>query len=548
MDFAGGISGFIAGIGAFLTSLPNRMVLGIWHIVWPKQSRRRYRTALLAVFLLAIIAANFDYPKYWNKFADWANPKLDVIDMPESVRKLDQWYILKRADDILNVPRFSGMPFSLGLDLQGGLHLIYRADLSDILPKDYDEAMQGLRDVIERRVNIFGVREPQVFTQKVGGDHRLVVELAGVRDFNKAIEVIGQTPFLEFRELRSKDEQKRIFREFFDALENAQEVKDEQLEEACDNPNPDLLFLFAQTGKDDPCFMSITPTSLTGKYLKKSGLQFDPNTNQPVVALELDSEGAAIFEDVTGRNVDKPLAIYMDGVLINWPRVQEKISGGSAQITGFNVEGAKTIARNLSAGALPVPITLIAQQQIGASLGEESLQASFRAGIIGFIAVILFMIILYKVSGILAATALFIYIVLNLAIFKMMPVTLTLPGIAGIILSIGMAVDANILVFERLREELGGNKEQAISDKQDFLFALHRAFERAWLSIRDGNLTTLLTGFILFWFSTSFVKGFALTLNIGVITSMFSAMIVTKYLMRLVGEGRLGKIKWLWVR
>jgi len=545
MGLAGGIAQSFARVGGFLTSLPNKIILTIWRIIWPKQSRRRYRTALLAVFLLTVFALNVDYPKYWNKFADWANPKLDAIDMPEAVRKLDQWYILKKADDILNVPRFANVPFSLGLDLQGGLHLIYRADLSDVLPKDYEEAMQGLRDVIDRRVNLFGVREPQVFIQEAGGDRRLVVELAGVRDFNKAIEVIGQTPFLEFRELRPKDEQKRILREFFTTLEGGAEVKDEQLEKACDSPNPDLFVVFTQSGREDPCFMQITPASLTGKYLEKSGLQFDPNTNQPVVALELDSEGAAIFEEVTGRNVGKPLAIYLDGVLINWPRVQEKISGGNAQITGFNIEGAKTIARNLNAGALPVPITLISQQLIGASLGEKSLQKSISAGMIGFAAVIIFLIILYKLSGILAAIALMIYIVLLLALFKIVPVTLTLPGIAGLILSIGMAVDANVLVFERLREELSSRKE---SPGADFLFALSRAYERAWPAVRDGNISTLITCAILFLFSASFIKGFALTLGLGILMSMFCAMIVTRYLMRLLGEGRLGNKKWLWVR
>jgi len=263
LGFAGGISGAIARCAGFLGALPSKAILLVWHIIWPRQSRRRYRTALLAVFLLAIISANLDYPKYWNKFADWTNPKLDAIDMPESARKLDRWYVLKKADHILNVPRFFNVPFSLGLDLQGGLHLIYRADLSNVSAMDYDEAMSGLRDVIERRVNLFGVREPQVFAQKVGGDRRLVVELAGVRDFNKAIEIIGQTPFLEFRELRPLDEQKTMLKEFLSGLEGGGEIKDEQLEKVCANPSPDFLVVFGQSGREDPCFMPIAPTSLT---------------------------------------------------------------------------------------------------------------------------------------------------------------------------------------------------------------------------------------------------------------------------------------------
>lgn len=544
VGFTGGILLFITRSGGFLVAIPNRIILGLLHFVWPRQARRRYRTVLLAVFLLTILAANFDYPKYWDKFANFTNTKLDTIDMPENMRKLDRWYILKRADDILNIPRFPTVPFSLGLDLQGGLDLIYLADLSDVEPKNYEDAMQGLRDVIERRVNLFGVREPQVFTQKVAGDYRLVVELAGIRDFNKAIEIIGQTPFLEFRELRASEDQKRILKEFFADLEGGEEVKGEQLEKVCDNPNPQFLGLIAQAGKEDPCFMAIAPTALTGQYLKNASLKFDVNTNQPTVALALDETGASIFEEVTARNVSKPLAIYLDGILINWPRVQEKISGGNAQITGFNIEGAKTIARSLNAGALPVPIGLISQQSIGASLGEESIQESLRAGIIGLVAVAIFMITLYKLSGFLSVLALLIYLVLLLALFKIMAVTLTLPGIAGIILSLGMAVDANVLVSERLREEFSRNKGKG----GEFLYMINNAYERAWPSIRDGNFSTLLTCTILFWFSTSFIKGFALTLGLGITISMFSAMVITRYMMRLLGEGRLSRHPWLWNR
>jgi protein-export membrane protein SecD len=527
-----------------LALIPGRIISGIWYFVWPRQSRRRYRTALLAVFLFAFLGFNLDYPKLWNSFADWYNPKLDGIDLPESVRRLDKWYILKYADDVLNVPRFMDTPFSKGLDLEGGIHLIYDADLSQVESGNHKEAMGGLRDVIERRVNLFGVREPNVLVEKGGDGYRLVVELAGITDFSKAIELIGATPFLEFKEERPDDEKVRILRK---TLTDETKFQNAELLSACANVNPELIIAITQSQGEDPCFKSTAPP-LTGKYLKNASLQFDPNTNQPVVSLELDDTGAKIFEDVTGRNISKPIAIYLDNILINWPRVQEKISGGRAQITGFNIEGAKVLARNLSAGALPVPISLISQQSIGASLGEESLQKSLRAGVVGSIAVALFMIILYRVSGLLAVVALFIYIVLNLAIFKLMPVTLTLPGIAGIILSIGMAVDANILVFERLREEFGNKNKDGVFDKQEFLLALNRAYERAWLSIRDGNFTTLLTGFILFWFSTSFIKGFALTLSIGVLTSMFSAMVVTRYLMRLVGEGRLGKKTWVWIR
>ena len=532
---------------------PSKLFAGIRYFVWPRQSRRRYRTAIFAVFLFAFFAANLDSPKYWDSFADWANPKLDAIDLPEGVRRLDKWYILKTADDILNIPHFLNIPFSKGLDLKGGIHLIYQADLSQVQTGDYGEAMEGLRDVIERRVNLFGVREPQVFVQRAGDDYRLVVELAGITDFNRAIKLIGQTPYLEFKEERPREDQKRILREFF-AKQNTQvdaQITDEQLAGYCTSIDPDFIRVVQQSGAEDPCFQSTSPP-LTGKYLKNSTIQFDYTTNVPIVGLELDNAGSKIFEEVTGRNIGKPLAIYLDGILINFPTVQQQISGGSAQITGFDIEGAKLLTRNLNAGALPVPMTLISQTSIGASLGEESLQASLRAGVVGFIAVMIFMVLLYRVSGFLGVVALIIYLVSLLAIFKLIPVTLTLPGIAGLILSLGMAVDANILVFERLREEMLSASAKGVKDKgrneQDFLLILNRAYARAWPSIRDGNASTLITCVILFWFSTSFIKGFALTLGIGVVVSMFSAMIVTRYLMRLVGEGRWGKKIKIWIR
>jgi len=528
-------------ISAGISNFPNKIILGVVRFIWPKDRRRRYRSGILAVFFVAFLAGNLDYPKYWNSFAEWANPKLDAIDMPESVRKLDRWYALKKADDILNIPKFFNLPFSLGLDLQGGLHLIYRADLSQVNPDNYREAMGGLKDVIERRVNLFGVREPQVLIQERGGDYRLVIELAGVRDFNKAIELIGETPYLEFKEEISKEESIGILRNVFSSKES---VTDEQLAQACVNLNPELVVAVIQIKGEDPCFKSVVPSPLTGQYLEKASMQFDPNTNQPIVLLELNDEGAVIFQELTARNIQKRVAIYLDGIPINWPVVQQEIAGGSAQISGFNIEEAKILSRNLNAGALPVPISLVSQQSIGASLGEESLSKSLRAGIAGVIAIILFMVLVYRVSGVFGVLALIIYIVLLLAIFKIIPITLTLPGIAGLILSIGMAVDANILVFERLREEISRAKD----GKVDFLLVLSHAYERAWTSIRDGNVSTLITCAILFWFSTSFIKGFALTLGIGVATSMFSAMIVTKYLMRLVGEGRLGKKLRLWVR
>lgn len=545
-----GIANFFNSGGRFLISVPGILISGsvnvIRYFVWPKERRRRYRTVLFTVFLFAFLAANLDYPIYWNRFADWANPKLDAVDMPDSVRRLDRWGALRTLDEALNLPYFWDVPFSQGLDLRGGIHLIYSADLSGVRSRDRGESMDGLRDVIERRVNLFGVREPQVVVENANGEYRLIVELAGIQDFNTAIDIIGQTPYLEFKELREFEDQKRILEQVVQG-----ELTDKGFENICANATPELIRLATQETGEDPCF---TSTGLTGKYLKSATVQFSGGgggggssvgPSQPIISLELDDEGSKIFEEVTERNIGKPLAIYLDGILRSAPTIQNKISGGRAQITGFDIEQSKQIARDLNAGALPVPINLISQQSIGASLGEESLRDSLRAGILGAIAVIIFMITIYRLSGFLAVISLGIYLSLFLAILKLIPVTLTLPGIAGLILSIGMAVDANILVFERLREEM---TKETQTEGNDFLLMLNHAYERAWSSIRDGNISTLLTSGILFWFSTSFIKGFALTLGIGILVSMFSVMIVTKYLMRFAGEGRFGKKIALWIR
>ena len=541
-----GIANFFNLGGQFFISVPVILIGGsvnvIRYFVWPKERRRRYRTVLFTVFLFAFLAANLDYPIYWNRFADWANPKLDAVDMPDSMRRLDRWGVLKTLDETLNLPYFWDVPFSQGLDLRGGIHLIYSADLSGVKRSDRGESMDGLRDVIERRVNLFGVSDPQVVVENTNGEYRLIVELAGVQDFSSAIDIIGQTPYLEFKELREFEDQKRILQQVVQG-----ELTDKGFENICANVTPELIRLAIQETGEDPCFIS---TGLTGKYLKSATVQFSGGgssvgPSQPIISLELDDEGSKIFEEITERNIGKPLAIYLDGILRSAPTIQDKISGGRAQITGFDIEQSKQIARDLNAGALPVPINLISQQSIGASLGEESLRDSLRAGILGAIAVIIFMITIYRLSGFLAVISLGIYLSLFLAILKLIPVTLTLPGIAGLILSIGMAVDANILVFERLREEM---TKKTQTEGNDFLLMLNHAYERAWSSIRDGNISTLLTSGILFWFSTSFIKGFALTLGIGILVSMFSVMIVTRYLMRFAGEGRFGKKIALWIR
>ncbi len=413
----------------------------------------------------------------------------------------------------LKLPGIPEIPFKLGLDLQGGTHLVYEADLSNIEKKDYSSSLQGLRDVIERRVNLFGVQEPVVQTQQKAGHHRLIVELAGVTDPAQAIEEIGKTPFLEFRE--QKENYEEIVEKNREAIEAGEEGAEIEIE--------------------DP----FRATLLTGKYLEKAELSFDKTTYQPLVLLEFNGEGAKIFGDLTSKNIGKPLAIYIDGLPISIPIVQEEISGGKAQITGrFTIQEAKELARNLNAGALPVPVNLISQQSVGPTLGKISLEKSLKAGIFGLIGVIIFLIFFYRFPGFISAVTLAIYVALILALFKLIPVTLTLAGIGGFILSIGMAIDANILIFSRMREELRGGRI--------FSIAVEEGFRRAWPSIRDGNITTLIVALILFGFGTSFVKGFAFTLTIGILMSMFSAIIITKNFLRVFQGTKLEKVKFLW--
>jgi len=379
----------------------------------------------------------------------------------------------------------------LGLDLQGGTHLVYEGDLKDIDADAAKDAMNSVRDVIERRVNAFGVSEPLV---QVSGNNRIIVELPGVKDINEAIKLIGQTPFLEFRE---------------------------------ENPTPPEVTPDADgnvTLEADDLFL---PTELTGKQLKRATLAFDPNTGVPEVQLAFDAEGTKLFADLTARNVGKRIAILLDGQVLSAPTVQTSITNGIAVITGqFTVQEARELITRLNSGALPVPIKLISQENVGATLGTQSVQKSVAAGIIGFIFVALFMIIYYRLPGLLAVLALAIYTFIALALFKLFGITLTLAGIAGFILSIGMAVDANVLIFERMKEELrkGKTLHQAIED----------GFARAWLSVRDSNFSSLITTFILGYFGSSIVRGFAIALSIGILVSMFTAISVTRTFLRLL--------------
>lgn len=439
------------------------------------------------VILVAIFLAFFIYPPSWNKAADLFNTKF------------------KLQGSSYKIPHFFKTPsFRLGLDLLGGTHLVYKANLFQIANQKPEEAMAGVRDVIERRVNLFGVAEPLV---QIEGRDRLVVELAGIKDVNIAIQLIGQTPFLEFKEEKPLELTNIIL---------AAQQKGEELNE-------------------DPYF---TSSGLTGKHLQRARVEFDPNTYQPQVALELNEEGAKLFAEITKRSIGKRVAIYLDGQPISMPVVQGEIPGGLAVISGrFTTPEVKDLVNRLNAGALPVPISLISQQTIGASLGNESLQKSLWAGLYGLLFVAIFMILFYRLPGVVSVFALLIYVVGVLTIYKLVPVTLTLAGIAGFILSLGMAVDANVLIFARMREELksGRTLKQSINEGS----------RRAWLSIRDSHFTTLLGAAVLYIFTTSFVKGFALTLGIGVLASLFSAIIVTRSFLDIFINTWFEKKKWL---
>ncbi len=627
----------------------------------------------------------------------------------------------------INLPIVKVVPFRLGLDLLGGTQLIYKADVSAVPAVDRGAAVEGARDVIEKRVNLFGVSEPLVqVNHGADGEYRILVELAGIKDVSEAIKKIGETPLLEFKEANSaKRELDKEQQASMDKFNNAAKAKATDVlgklikggdfsaiakqfsEDATtkdkggdlgwvsSDQNPlvaeavakikpgqiskdldktasgyEIYKLFEARNKKDGaldakeikashiliCWTGIdkctsglskedayakmkklkteaTPanfkdlvkinstepgakesfgdlgwfskgkmvaafdtaafklakgqisdivetefgyhliykqderniteykvahifvktqsiedilgpqgewmnTKLTGRNLKRASVQFDPNAGTPEVSLEFDAEGAKLFEDITGRNIGKPVAIFLDGYPISVPTVNDKITGGSAVINGkFTVQEAKDLAKRLNAGALPVPIELLNQKTIGASLGSQAVADSMKAGLVGLLLVALFMIIIYRLPGLVATVSLIIYGLLILAIFKLWPVTLTLSGLAGFIFSIGVAVDANILIFERLKEELKAGKSLSM--------AINDGFNRAWPSIRDGNFTIIITCLVLLFFSSSVIRGFALTLFLGILVSLFTAIVVTRNLLKLIDERWLEKNHWL---
>lgn len=550
-------------------------------------SKESLKWRVFSIFALAAFCLLMVFPVYANKGIDWVNKKAN-----------------------LGLPNFPASGFNLGLDLQGGAHLIYQANTSVIPDSDKASAVEGVRDVIERRVRGgLGVAEPLVQTTKVNNDYRVIVELPGVTDVNQAIKMIGETPILEFKEESSEPlrpltavEKKELddynaqaqkkAKEALTAISGGMSFADavaKYSEEEKTKANGGVLGLIdnqifpdiykwasahkdgevskelvksfdglnivkrisaeAAEGKTSSTAMiyniarifiktkqpiDIVPpaeqwksTGLSGKQLKRTEVSQDSRTGQVQVALQFNDEGTQLFADLTKRNVNKLVAIFLDGTPISIPRVNEPILNGSAVISGsFSLPDARLLAQRLNSGALPVPVELISQQKVGATLGADSMQKSFKAGIYGLIVVLLYMILYYRLPGLLASIALCIYALLTLALFKVIGVTLTLSGMAGFILSIGMAVDANVLIFERLKEELRSGRS--------LKSAAEEAFIRAWPSIRDSNITTLISCLFMVWMGTGFVRGFAVTLAIGVLVSMFSAIVLTRTIMRFI--------------
>lgn len=382
----------------------------------------------------------------------------------------------------------------LGLDLAGGSHLVFEADTSKIDQTQKKTAIDGVKQVIERRVNLFGVSEPNVQTASFEGKDRIIVELPGIKDTSQAIDVIGQTAQL----------------------------------------------FFAETGDDES--NGFAPTDLTGADLKSAQIAFNRTTGKPEVNIEFNEDGAKKFADLTKKNVGKPLAIILDNQPVSAPIVQEEITGGSARISGdFTLEDAKNLSIQLNAGALPIPVSLVEQRTVGATLGAESVARSINAGLIGLGTVLLFMALAYGRLGIIADIALVVFGILTLALYKLIPVVLTLPGIAGFLLSVGMAVDSNILIFERFKEE---------KTRRDFANALEISFGRAWDSIRDANIATLVTAFVLanpfdwsFLHTSGPVRGFAITLALGILISLYTGIVVSRNLLRVFLNPKMVKVE-----
>lgn len=447
-----------------------------------------YHRFLLIIFLLSLSLV-LNFPTQINFKKTILGQEVDLsLRRPEINLKLGPWQFKR------------DLQLKKGLDLQGGAHLVLQADLSQVEPERKAEAVRSAREVVSRRVDLYGVSESIIQTSQVGDTYRIIVELPGFEDVDKAVDLIGQTAQLSFREPPEKEPE----------------------------ATPSSLAI-----------LDFKPTDLTGADLKRASVDYnqDPQNpyavGQPVVKLEFTQEGREKFHQITKRNVNKQVAIFLDEMPITAPVVNEAIDQGEAIISGsFDVEAAKELAIQLNAGALPVPLKLVEQKTIGATLGAKSVQRSLQAGLVGLALVVIFMIGVYGRLGVVASIALAIYALLTLSIYRLLPVVITLPGLAGFVLSVGMAVDSNILIFERFKEERRAG--------MDYANSLELAFGRAWDSIKDANVCTLIICFILFnpfnlpfLNSSGMIRGFALTLFLGVVVSLFTGIFVSRTLLRL---------------
>lgn len=430
---------------------------------------------LFLIFFLTVIAGFIALP---DQFANFNKPKIDFYFWGKHIYKD---YQLRK-----------------GLDIQGGMQVVLEAEMSEIADEDKAAALEAAREVIAKRVDLYGISESSIQTSKSHEQSRLIVELPGVSDPAQALELVGRTALLEFKLQR--------------------ELTEEEMLEATMSPEI-VLNSFVDTG-------------LTGKQLKRSQAQLDPQTSKPIISLEMNEDGRELFADITKQNVNKVLAIFIDGMPIMTPVISTPILDGKAIINGdFTVEDAKNLAIQLNAGALPVNIKVLEQKTIGASLGDESINKSVKAGAIGLGLVLVFMMLYYGWLGFVANISLIIYAILTVALYKVLGVVLTLPGIAGLILTIGMAVDSNILIFERMKEELRLGHPYAR--------AMELGFGHAWDSIKDANLASIFTALVLinplnfsFLNTSGMVKGFGLTFLIGTLLSLFTGVIVSRLLLR----------------
>ncbi len=449
--------------------------------------RKHSRLVFILIIVVTLLAVLINTPP--QIIINYQSPKLPIINKAISIHKTFPGFYPNFLIGPLHIQK--DLAFKEGLDLQGGTQITLEANMKDV-PKDQrQQALDSAKAVIEQRINLFGVSEPLVQTAQTSNDYRVIVEIPGVTDVNQAVNLIGQTAKLTFWEPGASG--------------------------SAQTASPSAL----PQGMTQVIGPNAVKTNLSGADLKQASVTFDQNTGKPQVQLLFTADGARKFADITKRNVGKVVAIALDNQVIEAPRVNEAILGGSAVITGgFTTDQAKTLSIQLNAGALPVSLSVLQQHTIGATLGSQSLERSLVAGLLGFVVIVVFMVVLYGRLGVIASVALTIYTLLVLSLFRLIPVTLTLAGIAGFILSIGIAVDANILIFERMKEELRRGKARET--------AMELGFSRAWPSIRDSNISGLITSTILYIFGTSIIRGFALTLALGIVVSMFSAITITR--------------------